>query len=179
MDSKLLLQTERFRVVETAVEGAAGQGAGARRRQYVEHPGAAVILPLLAGGPGAAGDRVVLIKNRRVAAGRTLVELPAGTLEPPEPPTDTARRELTEETGYTAGRLTELPGFFMSPGILSERMHCFLAEGLTAGPPRREPGEEIENLVVPAGEAIEMVRRGEIEDAKTIALLLYWHTFGR
>ncbi|MEM8865782.1 MAG: NUDIX hydrolase, partial [Planctomycetota bacterium] len=62
--------------------------------------------------------------------------------------------------------------------ILNERMHCFVAEDLTAGEPQREAGEEIENLVVPLDDAMAMVERGEIEDAKTVATLLYWRCFG-
>lgn len=154
---------------------------GVRKRQVLQHPGAAIILPLLppATGGGSNEPRVVLIRNQRVAVGKTLVELPAGTLEPTEPPLEAARRELTEETGYTALRWAEMPGFFMSPGILSERMHCFLAEELSEGEPRREAGEEIENLVVPLAEALAMIKRGEIEDAKTIAVLLYFESFMR
>lgn len=171
-NEKLLLETPRFRVVEHTQRMADG---AVRRRQIVRHPGAAVILPLL---ESAEGRRVVLIRNNRVAVDKTLVELPAGTLEPPEPPLETAERELAEETGYRADRWRELPGFFMSPGILSERMHVFVAEGLTPGDPAREAGEEIENLVVPVDEAIAMVERGEIEDAKTVAALLYWKCFG-
>ncbi|MEM8866042.1 MAG: NUDIX hydrolase, partial [Planctomycetota bacterium] len=156
-----LLETSRFTVVEHACVARDGS---VRKRQVVMHPGAAVILPILRDLPGGAGKpHVVLIRNHRVAVGRTLIELPAGTLEPPEPPLETARRELTEETGYTAARWTPLPGFFMSPGILNERMHCFVAEDLTAGEPQREAGEEIENLVVPLDDAMAMVERGEIE----------------
>lgn len=173
---KLLLETSRFRVVEYASPTAEG---GVRRRQVVDHPGAAVILPLLGPADGSAGpDRhVVLIRNYRVAVGRTLIELPAGTLEPPEPPLETAQRELTEETGYTATRWTQLPGLLMSPGILNERMHAYVAEGLTPGDPNREPGEEIENLIVPVDDALAMVERGEIVDAKSVATLLYWRAF--
>ncbi len=83
-------------------------------------------------------------------------------------------RELREETGFTATRWHELPGFFMSPGILCERMHVFVAEGLTAGDPAREAGEQIDNLIVPWDEALAMIDRGEIEDAKTVAGLLAW-----
>ena len=70
-----------------------------------------------------------------------------------------------------------MPAFYLSPGILNERMLAFVATGLTAGPPRREAGEQIENLVVDWDEAIEMVRTGQIEDAKTIAALLYCDRF--
>lgn len=166
--TKLLLRTPRFDVVETA-----DPDAHAPRKAFVRHPGAVVVLALL------PGDRLCLIRNRRVAVGKTLIEAPAGTREPTEPPAETARRELAEETGYSAGAVREAPGFFMSPGILNERMHVFVAEDLTRGEPRREPGEQIENLEVTWDDALAMVQRGEIEDAKTIAALLYYATFER
>ena len=162
----ILLTTPKFRVVEHVLPPTGDRPEV--RRQVIEHPGAVTIIPLV------EGDRVCLVRNFRVAVGQTLVELPAGTLEPAEPPQETAIRELREETGYTAQRWRELPAFFMSPGILHERMHLFVAEGLTAGPPAREAGEEIENLVVPWREAVAMAERGEIEDAKSLVGILLW-----
>lgn len=162
----ILLATPKFRVVEYVFP--ATDGKPEVRRQVIEHPGAVTIIPLV------DGDLVCLVRNYRVAVGKTLIELPAGTLEADEPPLATAQRELQEETGYTAERWRELPAFFMSPGILHERMHLFVAEELTAGPPAREPGEEIDNLVVPWPEAVAMAERGEIEDAKTLVGILLW-----
>lgn len=164
-DDRVLFTASRFRVVERRQRTSDG---GVVPRQVVVHPGAVVIVPLV------EGERVCLIRNERVAVGKTLVELPAGTLEPPEPPRACAERELREETGFTASRWQELPGFYMSPGILCERMHVFVAEGLTAGDPAREAGEQIDNLVVAWAEALAMIDRGEIEDAKTVAALLAW-----
>ncbi len=168
---KLLFTGSRFRVMEYC-QGSA-QGGPGLTRQIIVHPGAVVILPLL------AGDRVCLIRNFRVSVGQDLIELPAGTIEPPEPPAQTAIRELREETGYTAEHWRELPGFFMSPGILNERMHLFVAEGLTAGETAREAGEEIDNLIVPWAEAVAMAERGEIEDAKSLAGILLWDRLRR
>ncbi len=164
-DQRLLFQGTRFRVVETQQRLPDGSTAPP---QVILHPGAVLILPLV--GP----DRVCLIRNERVAVGKTLIELPAGTLEGPEDPRLAAERELAEETGYTAARWRELPGFFMSPGILRERMHVFVAEDLTPGDPAREAGENIDNLIKPWSEALAMAERGEIEDAKTLCALMMW-----
>ncbi len=137
-------------------------------RHSIEHLGAVAILPLL------EGDRLCLIRNQRFAISKTLVELPAGTLEPDEPPQQTAERELQEETGYLAAHWHELNGFFMSPGILNERMHLFVARDLTPGPPALEADEAIDNFVVSWDEAVAMALRGEIEDAKSLAGILLW-----
>lgn len=163
---KQLLETAKFRVVEELVPVADTDSTV--RRQYVIHPGAVAIVPLL------EGDKVCLIRNDRVAVGKTLIELPAGTIDPGESPQTTAQRELQEETGYVASAWRQLPSFYMSPGILNERMHLFVAEGLQPGPPQREPGEQIDNLIVDWAEAIAMAERGEIEDAKSLVGLLTW-----
>ena len=162
-ESSVLLVTPRFTVVRESHPTSRG---GVRTREIVRHPGAVVILPLLDDG------RVCLIRNYRVSVKQTLIELPAGTLEPPEEPIVTAERELTEETGYRAAKLEELHAFYLSPGILDERMHLFLATGLTPGQPAREAGEEIENLVLPWEEAVQMALDGRIQDAKSIVGLL-------
>src|SRR5262245_44450436 len=160
----VLLQTPRFTVVRESYPASRG---GVKAREIIRHPGAVVIAPLLDDG------RVCLIRNYRVSVKRTLIELPAGTLEPPEEPHVTAERELAEETGYRAAKLALLHAFYLSPGILDEKMHLFLATGLTEGKPHREAGEEIENLLVPLKEAVAMIFRGQIEDAKTIVGILW------
>jgi ADP-ribose pyrophosphatase len=162
---EVLLETRRFRVVRHRGRTASGHEYV---RETVQHPGAVVVLPILEDG------RVCLIRNYRVAVGQTLIELPAGTLEPGEDSADTARRELEEETGYRATRIEPLLEFFMSPGILSERMHAYLATGLTKGPPSPEAGEEIEPLLVTWDQALRMALGGEIQDAKTLATLLFY-----
>jgi ADP-ribose pyrophosphatase len=162
--SELLLKTKKFQVVRATATTPRGVQ---KCREIVRHPGACVIVPLL------ADDRVCLIRNFRIAVAQTLIELPAGTLEPPEPPEKTAARELTEETGYRAARLDFLHAFFLSPGILDEKMHLFVASGLAPGEPAREEGEDIDNLVVSWTQAIDLVFRGEIRDAKTIVALLW------
>ncbi len=137
-------------------------------REVVRHPGAVVVLPVL------DDNHVVMIENYRVAVGATLLELPAGTREPNEPPEVTAERELIEETGYRAGRIERFHSFYASPGIMDEEMILYLATDLTPGEPERESGEEIENRVLTWDEAMQALSSGRIKDAKSIVgLLLY------
>ncbi len=160
-----LLATRRFRVVRHRLAGPDGRELV---RDTVQHPGAVAILPLV------GGDQVCLIRNYRIAVGKTLIELPAGTLEPDEDPAVTAYRELIEETGYRADSIEKLREFTMSPGILNERMYLFLAQGLTAGPTALEAGEEIDSLIVSWSDAMRMVYDGTIEDAKTLVGLMHY-----
>ncbi len=162
-DRHELLRADRFWIERIGYEDL----QGARRwKDVVRHPGAAVIVPVLEGG------RVCLIRNRRVTVGETLLEVPAGTLDPDEPPEQCARRELEEETGYVAGEMTSLGWFYVSPGILDERMHLFAATGLRLSSPNRMPDESIENEIVTYEQSLAMIESGEIHDAKTIVALL-------
>jgi len=156
----LLLTARRFRVLSVL------EADTSRTREIVVHPGSVVVVPMV------TDDDVCLIEVVRVAVGRTLWELPAGTLDRVESLTEAARRELLEETGYRAGRIEPAGGFWMSPGILHERMHLFVASDLTAGPQALEPGEQIHPRVLPWTEAVTMCLDGRIEDAKTVAAIL-------
>ena len=154
---------KRFQVVRLAYT----TDRGRCEREIVRHGGSVTIVPLV------DADHVCLIRNFRPAVGRTLLELPAGTREPGEPVDVTARRELQEETGYTARTWQRLPGFFLSPGILDERMELFLARDLIPGAPRREAGEQIENAVLTWTEIDRRIADGTIEDAKTLIGLFH------
>jgi ADP-ribose pyrophosphatase len=160
---RILLETQRFSV--EAVPQPRADGAH-EHRAIVRHPGAVVVLPVV------DTERICLIRNFRASVDAELIELPAGTLEPGEDPEVAAHRELAEETGYRAERIERLRAFYPSPGILDEKMVLFLATGLTPGPPRREPGEQIQNLIVSWKQALEMVDSGSIQDAKTLIGLL-------
>jgi ADP-ribose pyrophosphatase len=142
-------------------------------REVCIHPGAVVVLGLL------DQERIVLIRSYRYAIGQYLFELPAGTLEKGEDPMNCAGREMLEETGYLAGRLQPLLSFFTSPGILSEKMHAFAAYDLQQSQTALEEGEDIAVHPVTLSEAIQMVREGQIQDAKTIAVLLFYVNFRR
>lgn len=163
-DDELIYSARIFHVVRRRFRLADGRPA---ERECVLHPGAVAIVPLV------DAERICLIRNHRITVERTLVEVPAGTLEAGEDPAACAVRELEEETGYTTGKLEKLTSLLMSPGILSERIHVFLASDLQPGPARREATEEIDNLIVTWDQALTMIDRGEIEDGKTVAALLF------
>ena len=134
-------------------------------REVVVHPGAVTILPLLDDG------RIVLIRNQRLTIGQELLELPAGTLEPGEPPRDCALRELEEETGYRADTISPLCEFYTTPGICTERMWVFVARDLTHTQQNLQGAEQIRVCVLTIDEVRRMLRAGEIEDGMTIAAL--------
>src|SRR5262245_30660770 len=138
------------------------------QRDIVLHPGAVAILPLVDAG------HVCLLQNHRFISGETLWEVPAGTLEPGESPDRAAVRELAEETGYQATHCRKLTDFYPSPGVLSERTHLFLAEGLTPGPMRLEPEEELHPHVIRWEDALTWALTGQLRDAKTLVALLLW-----
>jgi ADP-ribose pyrophosphatase len=150
-----------------------GGGDATIHREVVVPSDAVVIVPLL------DPDTVVLIHNRRPAIGKVLWELPAGTREDDEPADAAAARELAEETGYRAGKLTRLTAFYAAPGFCTERLDAYLAEDLSRVGQTLDATEEIAVHPTPVREAMEMIRRGTIEDAKTIATLLYYQAFGR
>lgn len=136
-----------------------------RPREVVEHPGAIALVPYLPDG------RLVLVRQWRHAVGRALLEVPAGTREAGEAPDKTASRELAEETGYTAGEIIPLGIFFTTPGFCTEEMFCYLAVGLTAGEATPEDDEGISLERFPLDDLPAMIARGEIQDAKSIAVL--------
>lgn len=145
------------------------------KREVIVHPGSVVVLPWLTGGQTPTrNDTILLIRNVRQAIGKTLVELPAGTLERDESPINGAGRELQEETGYLAQRLQPIGSFYASPGVLTEKLYAFSAFDLSATAVHRDDGEEIEVAPTRYLDALELIKSGAIEDAKTIATLLMY-----
>jgi ADP-ribose pyrophosphatase len=146
--------------------------------EMFRHPGASAVVPFI-DDPTDDDPRVLLIRQFRHAADGYIWEVPAGRLDPGEAPEDCARRELEEETGKVAERLERLTTIYTTPGFTDERIHLFLAHGLTAGREDREADEFLELREVPWHEVMELIRRGEISDGKTLSCLLFVECFRR
>ncbi|MEP6834757.1 MAG: NUDIX hydrolase [Gemmatimonas sp.] len=141
----------------------------------IRHPGASAVVPLLneEGSDKPASDpMVLLIRQYRYATDGYLYEVPAGRLDPGENPAECAKRELKEETGYQADVADHLLTMFTTPGFTDEKIHLFVATGLTAGESHREADEFLELKPVRLSKAVAMIESGEIQDAKT-ALALF------
>jgi ADP-ribose pyrophosphatase len=165
---RTLAKGAKFDFVEAAFDAPTGTEI---RRQYVQHPGAVVILPLL---QTPQGPQVVFVRNRRVALGQFILELPAGTRDKPgEEPIAAAARELVEETGYSAATLTPLLRFYTGPGLTDEFMHAFFATDLSHVGQKLEADEQMSVRAIPVREALALIERGGLVDAKSIAVLLY------
>ena len=136
------------------------------KRELVEHPGGAAVLCIREG-------KVALVRQFRYAYGEALPEIPAGKLEKGEDPMVAAARELSEETGFEAEKLTLLQVLYPSPGYTNEKIYIYRAEGVRAGKEHLDEGEFLNLELVPLEEALGMVRAGRIRDAKTVVALLY------
>ena len=140
--------------------------------EMIRHPGASAVVPFLSD-PAGDDPQVLLIRQYRYAAERYLYEIPAGRLDPGETPDACARRELREETGCVAARVEHLTTMYTTPGFTDERIHLFMAVGLTRGEDAREADEFIEIEPMSLSRALSLVERGEIQDGKTAVGLLY------
>lgn len=142
-------------------------------RDIISHHGSAVIVPIF------ADQTIALVKQYRYAAGKYLLEIPAGSLDENESPETGAHRELEEEIGVVAGKIEKLTEFYVSPGFLAEKMFVYLATDLRGTVQKLEEDELIEITKITFPKAFEMIRSGEIEDAKTIiGLILAGPKFG-
>jgi len=154
------------RVVSLSVETIILPGGRETIREVVQHPGATVIVPMI------SPQEVVLIKQFRYCVKKELWEIPAGTLEKGETPLVCAGRELIEETGYRAGKIEPMGGFFTSPGFCDEYLHLFLATRLEPCESEPDTDEQIEVHVMTLEDALSRIETGEIVDAKTIVGLV-------
>ena len=140
--------------------------------EMVRHPGASAVVPFLSD-PRGEDPQILLLRQYRYAAEGFLYEIPAGKLDDGEDPADCARRELIEETGCTPELVEHLFTFFTTPGFTDEKIHIFMAVGLSTGVTAHETDEFIEVETMPLTRALELVERGEIRDGKTALGILY------
>jgi ADP-ribose pyrophosphatase len=138
----------------------------------IRHPGASAIVPLMSD-PEGDDPQLLLLRQYRYAAGGYIYEVPAGRLDGDESPAACAVRELKEETGCTAAKMEPLFTMFTTPGFTDEKIHVFMATGLTHGESAREADEFADVIVMGLAEALELIRTGEIMDAKTALSILY------
>lgn len=165
LKSEILYQGKVFRLQrDTVIE----PGGVQVERDIIVHPGSVVVLPIFQDG------RVLLIRQYRHSVGEFLWELVAGRKEPNETPAVGARRELLEETGYTAKRLRKLARVIPTPGFVNEWMWIFAAEGLVEGAAQPEEDEKITPRKFTLKQVDSMIERGTLRDAKSIVGLLYY-----
>lgn len=161
--SREIYRSKIIRLCDDRVELADGRKL---RREILHHPGAVAIVPVL------QKDRIILIRQFRYAAGDFLWEIPAGTLEKNETIYQCARRELKEEVGYRARQLKRMVSFYPTPGVSSEVIYIFKASDLVKTRSQREKDEFMETKFFTFKEAIGLIKKGKIIDAKTIIGLL-------
>jgi ADP-ribose pyrophosphatase len=167
LSSRIVYRGPAFWVTTDQVQEPGGVRA---RRDIVRHSGSVVVLAIDESRPA---PRVLLERQYRHAANSYLWELPAGRIDPGEKPLPAAKRELLEETGYTAAQWRRIFNFYASPGFVAETMSVFLATGLHAGKAQPEADEMITKRLVPLPLAVSMVLSGTIRDAKTISSILW------
>ena len=170
ISSKVAYTGKRFNVIaDTVIEP-----SGMKHVKEVIGRNGSIVVLAVDDSRNTADPEVILERQWRHAAGRFLIELPAGAIEEGETPLAAAKREMVEETGFRAKKWSLLTKYFASPGFVGEAMYIFLAQVLREGDARPEPDEVIEVTRVRLSEALRMVRVGEIVDGKTmIGLMLY------
>jgi len=171
LSSKVVYQGALFRVLHDTLIEPGGKRA---ERDVIRHNGSVVILATDNSRKNKKDPWIVMERQYRHAALRSMWELPAGKLEPGEDPLAGAQRELEEETGYRARKWSPLIEYYGSPGFLGESMKVFLAEGLVAGDAHPEDDEEIEFRLVRLSELLQMIEKGAIVDGKTLTGVLFY-----
>jgi len=161
--SEIILQGRAFKIRRDLMKTPDGRET---KFEIVEHGGSVIIIPVDEQG------NIWFVRQYRHAAGRNLLELPAGTRDGDEPYEECAAREIREETGMEAGTLTKIGEFYLAPGYSTEFMGIFLATNLSHNPLDPDMDEFLLVEKIPAKKAMEMAERGEVPDAKSLAALL-------
>ena len=154
------------KIIQVRLDTVRLANGGQATREVVEHANAVVIVPI------DDDDNVILVRQYRYPVEEALLEAPAGIIEDSELPDDCAQRELQEETGYRSGDMRSLGGFWSSPGFCTEYMYAYVAKDLTPSKLEADDDENIQVEKIPLSQIAELIRSGEIKDAKTIAALL-------
>ncbi|KYD02252.1 NUDIX hydrolase [Bacillus atrophaeus] len=171
LEEKTITKEKLFsgKVIDLYVEDVELPNGKTSKREIVKHPGAVAVLAV------TDSNKIILVNQYRKPLERTIVEIPAGKLEKGEEPEYTALRELEEETGYTAKKLTKITAFYTSPGFADEIVHLFLAEDLSVLEEKRELDEDefVEVMEVTLEDALKLVETREVYDAKTAYAIQY------
>ena len=172
MSLQKTIKSERLyhgRIIDLIIEDVEDSAGNIRKREIVSHPGGSVVVPMV------DNSDVILVRQYRYPHKKFILEVPAGKLEPNEDPLDAAKRELQEETGFTADRYEKLTTMYTTPGFCNEVLHIYLATGLKKSALGQTLDEGEQSLTVeyiPLSTVVEMIARGEIGDSKTIAGIL-------
>ncbi|MEK8127495.1 NUDIX hydrolase [Paenibacillus filicis] len=145
---------------------------GEATREIVKHPGAVAVLAL------TVDHKMIVVEQYRKPLEKSQIEIPAGKLDSGEDPLEAARRELQEETGYTAGSIRHVASFYTSPGFADELLHLYVAEELNGGEARPDEDEFLEVWGITLDEAKALIREQRISDAKTILAVYAWNLYG-
>ena len=166
--SETLLQGRTFKIRRDYLKTPDGRDT---MFEIIEHGGSVIIIPVDPYG------NILFVRQYRHAAGKDLLELPAGTRDGDEPYEECAAREIREETGMEAGKLQKVGEFYLAPGYSTEFMMVYLATNLSHNPLEADDDEFLEVEKIPVDEAIQRADRGEIPDAKSLAALLLARTY--
>lgn len=156
----------RGKIINVRVDEVELENGTMSKREVVEHPGAVAILAV------TKDKEAYFVRQFRKPIEKQLLEIPAGKLDPGEEPQACAARELAEETGMAANALRQIAFFYSSPGFASEKLYIYLATGLKPAEVEKPADEFLEAFRIPLKQAVEMARKGEIEDGKTLIALL-------
>ena len=165
MHSKIFFKGEILNVRVDEIRMPDGSTA---TREIIEHSDAVAVVPIDRQG------NILLVKQYRRAAGKELLEIPAGSVEPGEKPEETAKRELQEEIGYLPNKIVSMGGFYASPGYNTEYLHLYMATDLVPAKLHTEDTDSIEVVPVPVKSITDYIKSGKIRDAKSIAGILYY-----